>query len=1056
MFLLTTATFGVSGAAWAQDPCAGGTHTGRTTTVECLSISGDFQVEIENANISGINDSSGPWTAIRFTQTGDGDLDIIVEDSTLNGALGQNDESHGIWGTQQTAGSLDISVTGSTITTSAPASSAVLGLDESGLAGDINIVVQDSTITTSGGTGSTLWGSNGVLGKHDGVGDVNIDVRNSRITTSGSPNFGHGPAGVFGWQSTLLTTVDTETLIKVKGGSIMTSGDAAHGVYGRSETRGNVDIRVEGVSITTNGGPSSMVYDFDVTDGAYGIYGQHVGDSNSDSGAQSGEPHARTGSGDIDIRLTGGSVTTSGEMGYGIYGRHDGIGNIDIEVGGGGLITTSGAGAHGIVAYHFSTADTKEGSTSGVPISTDSRATDITVGGPITVSGQGAQGIRIGAIETADDSGTDYTSGLSYPVGMATLATKDDEDMGRGREGHRLHKVTVNAPVSSAAEGVFLANGGWVVIGPKGSIRSDSGIAILATGTVPGADDHFNPNYIVPDASILPKLWVDLNLGGRQVSQVIGDNRIVNDGGETTIAVNNVVLHDGATGVTGRTAPNGAWDVRMLASDIIVDRDFSAEDFAEDRVQVEVDEAVSAGPDDMAGVHVEGGGEVHIGAQGSINAASGIAILATRAASGEPPELLVDMDLSGRQVSQVIGDDWIINDGGGTTLVINGVKLHDATTGVVPGAVAPNGAFNVQFQTVGGLQAQTGGVQIRKEGVRVLDRTDPNPANWVVSDPEAGVIADRDFSAADFIDGSMLTEEYAPRSALYEALPDVLLRLQHRDAVRAPRSRPERSQWIRVTGRTGSQDFKRSTVGIEYDTDYFEVEAGKHVLLDNGLDAWAALHYLDGTADVSSPVRGGDIDVRGLGLSLELCRGCESGDWYVSGRLALSRYDLDLSSDERGRLKSGADATAWGVRLEAGQRLQRWSMQLTPRIRLEHANVSVDRFTDAVDARVSYSDEDRSAVALGVMVESASPATESGPSLWGSLDFEHRLGDGQTTARVSETSLTARPETNSLLLGVGGTWRRGDLTIDAGLSAREELSSGGEEYGATFSLDLQF
>ena len=150
------------------------------------------------------------------------------------------------------------------------------------------------------------------------------------------------------------------------------------------------------------------------------------------------------------------------------------------------------------------------------------------------------------------------------------------------------------------------------------------------------------------------------------------------------------------------------------------------------------------------------------------------------------------------------------------------------------------------------------------------------------------------------------------------------------------------------------------------------------------------------------------------------------------------------------------DATAWGVRLEAGWRLQQWNMRLTPRIRLAHANVSVDRFTDAVEARVSYPDEDRSAVALGMMVESASPATEGEPSLWGSLDFEHRLGDGQTTARVSGERLTARPETDSLLLGVGGTWRRGDLTIDAGLSAREELGSGGEEYGATFSLDLQF
>ncbi|MCY4611422.1 MAG: hypothetical protein OXC38_06985, partial [Gammaproteobacteria bacterium] len=62
----------------------------------------------------------------------------------------------------------------------------------------------------------------------------------------------------------------------------------------------------------------------------------------------------------------------------------------------------------------------------------------------------------------------------------------------------------------------------------------------------------------------------------------------------------------------------------------------------------------------------------------------------------------------------------------------------------------------------------------------------------------------------------------------------------------------------------------------------------------------------------------------------------------------------------------------------------------------------------------------------------------------------------QTVARVSGERLTARPETDSLLLGVGGTWRRGGLTVHAGLSAREELGSGGEDYAATLDFDLQF
>ena len=131
--------------------------------------------------------------------------------------------------------------------------------------------------------------------------------------------------------------------------------------------------------------------------------------------------------------------------------------------------------------------------------------------------------------------------------------------------------------------------------------------------------------------------------------------------------------------------------------------------------------------------------------------------------------------------------------------------LHDGETGVT-NSTAPNGAWNVRM---------------RAEGVNVSDYSDADPANWTVSDPAAGVIAGRDFSAEDFNEarrGSTtqpepepepqpepepepqpepepepqpepelepepeqdiprLFEEYAPRAALYETLPDLLLRL---------------------------------------------------------------------------------------------------------------------------------------------------------------------------------------------------------------------------------------------------------------------------------------
>ena len=220
----------------------------------------------------------------------------------------------------------------------------------------------------------------------------------------------------------------------------------------------------------------------------------------------------------------------------------------------------------------------------------------------------------------------------------------------------------MNGSVTSAAEGVYLAGGGRVIIGAQGSIDSASGIAILATGEVP--EDATDPDNVIP--AILPKLRVDLNLGGRQVVEALGDNWIINDGGETTIAVNETVLHEGATGiVTDAVAHNGAWNVRMreegvtvddritdpanwmisdLAVGTVLDRDFSVADFNETRrptppppvppvpeSQVHtVEESIIGGANDVAGIYIEGDGMVHIGPMGSVGAQSGIAILATQ------------------------------------------------------------------------------------------------------------------------------------------------------------------------------------------------------------------------------------------------------------------------------------------------------------------------------------------------------------------------------------------------------------------------------------------
>ena len=104
----------------------------------------------------------------------------------------------------------------------------------------------------------------------------------------------------------------------------------------------NGDIRIDAnnVGIATE---STELYDGSFTL-AQGIYGRHRG------------------TGDVDITARGGFITTKGRSSYGMRGDH------------GHRITTTGANAHGIVAYHYFGTE-------------DDRSIDVTVGGRIDTSG---------------------------------------------------------------------------------------------------------------------------------------------------------------------------------------------------------------------------------------------------------------------------------------------------------------------------------------------------------------------------------------------------------------------------------------------------------------------------------------------------------------------------------------------------------------------------------------------------------------------------------------------------------------------------------------------
>ena len=829
-----------AGEAQAQTPvCSNAPEPGER--IECTEPTTSIDVPI-NINVQDLTIETMDAGAhgIHGKHEGEGAIYIDVTGGEITT---ENLNAHAIYGSHRGAGNVDIYVQGAAIETMGRTAYGIHAYHAvSPIVGNVDIYVENTTIETMGASAF------GVIGWHQGDGRTNIDVRDATITTAGRNAF-----GVYGFHQG-----DVTTNIDVRDTTITATGGTAHAIFGRSLGTGDIHITANEVDITTaSSGVVGFVNDdgditIDVLGGSikttgrlgYGVYGIH---------ATAGIT-VRIGDIDIDV-LRGATIATMGDNAYGIYAHHyllPSVGDIDINAREGSAITTTGAGAHGIYAEH------------------DSGTGEIRIavlnGGSVHADGAGASGVRVGSLSAQ---------------GAVERAAGMDE------EGYRRQTVTVNGRVwggTGEAAGVYLAGGGRVVIGPQGSVGAESGIAILATGDTPGATEQ--------DPPIKPKLYLALNPGGRRLAEVIGDDYILNDGGETTIVLNNVKLHDGATGATGLTAPNGAWDVTMRAEGVTVDR---------------------------------------------------------------------------------------------------------TTT---PGTLTP-------------------------------------------TEPTASVIADRDFSAGDFdekytprpipassapqpepepeppVEQLTFTEVYAPRAALYEALPGLLLRLNGREPLGGKRlglpgppvwarlsggerlTTPGSPVWARLSGSRGSYASERSTVGAAYDFKRLIAEAGLNVSLGENLTGSLSARSVQSSADVDSPVGGGEIEAKGIGLGLGVSWRRASG-YYVDGRFSLTDYDAEVSSDTRGTLARDADALAHSLDVEVGRRFQiNEKISLTPRAWLTRSAIDVDAFTDAVDARVSLAKAVRFTGGLGMVTETLRVWEGGALSLRGSLDIEQTLDDAETLADVS-------------------------------------------------------
>ena len=469
-------------------------------------------------------------------------------------------------------------------------------------------------------------------------------------------------------------------------------------------------------------------------------------------------------------------------------------------------------------------------------------------------------------------------------------------------------------------------------------------------------------------------------------------------------------------GLTGRIFGDRTGPIKSPAVGDVVDDenerpDSSGNDGPRAAQSVVVNGRVRGGSGVGAGVRLYNGGQVEVGSQGSVGAASGVALRA----EGDGAALHVNLALDGRRLSQAVEGE-IRNDDGRTTVAVNGVLLHDGMTGAT-GVWVPNGARDVSLTA-------------------------------------AETVAGRAFSAADFVTGP-----YTPRAAVYESLPGVLLWLDNRGAAGKRLRKPGSPAWIRVSGGHGSYVPSRASVGAKYDFRRFETEAGLEFALsqEENVTVWASLRHVRGSADVSALTGGGKIDAAGFGASFGTSWENAAG-YHASGRILVTRLVTDLRADGRGILKEGADARVFTLGVEAGRRFSLANdLSLTPQAWLTRSEVSMDGFRDAVGSRVSLEQADRSIVGLGIVLESADSRDDSRHTLafHGRLGVERAMSDMETGADVSGERLDSESARTWGVLGLGAVYRWNQSSLSGEISA-SGLGTDESGYAASFHLETRF
>ena len=732
----------------------------------------------------------------------------------------------------------------------------------------------------------------------------------------------------------------------------------------------------------------------------------------------------KPGPGQVTIKLRDAEVSSNGDHSHAVHGAHRGKGEllIDVDL---GDVRATGNFAYGISGFAgrnwgSNRVITKHISDERSNIRIVVRDSDILINGdrPKGIYAQhsniGDITIRVvgGQIETYGEYGravmalhqnTTARNNLGYArnegkvivfIEDVTIRTEGANSSGvRGRNSSGV------GPVEITVEGGTVTTKGAETIGVIGRHWANGSVDITIKGGsivtegessqgVRAETAHIGTNTppdvsgpvtarVLAGASIQAKGDTSI---GIQMRNMVGDPMFAEVGETASVEASGV----GSNGVQfGKFSEDKGW--------------IDAADVGEDlhrRQTIRIDGSVQGGSGDGAAVVMAGGGKVIIGPQGRVGAASGVAIRAPVVSSPQQSRLLVDVTTGCRKMSEII-EGKIVSDGG-TDLSVNGVTLHAASGGQAS-ASAPNCARDVTV-------------------TRTL-----NSATGV---PE--------FSFGD---------AYAPRAAIYEALPSLVQWLGHVSSVgQDDTETTDRVLNFSASGQGGSYVAKSATIGAHYDWRSRSLDARFAVPLTGSLLGRAGAQLINGHADVSAKTGGGRIEVSGSRVHVG-AQWQAAASTYIRGDALVAQYGLEMSSATRGRLVSTVSAGAIMGRLEAGRSLAQLSGRIEHglvRAWLHGGRVAIDGFTDRTGTRVAPAGHTHMAIGVGASLATPSNiAGIEGLSLHGDLGVEHALSGAQTTMVIvgqlpgMSERLNSRIRRSRILFGVGAMWRKGHARIEA-------------------------